>query len=201
VEDKIKIHEQLFELLKDNYITREEYLISLKDNIFSLEDKIIIQEKLNDLLQNDYITKDEHLVLINESLTSTETSKVIDEPNEIEETPFLEKNIIKQLKSVGSYVHNIYYLIVFEIIISIIYESFLDVKIEYFYKNNGIPYNSSDLNPISKLILNSNNIDKIVKNLEHLNEIYYLIQFVLFSMFLSFLWNIGDILKNVNREI
>jgi hypothetical protein len=64
-------------LLNENYITRGEYLISIKDSLFSLGDKVKIHEQLDELLQNSYITKDEYLVLIKENLNFTESSQTI----------------------------------------------------------------------------------------------------------------------------
>ncbi len=74
--DKIKVHEQLLELLNEKYITRGEYLLSIKDSLFSLGDKVKIHEQLDELLQNGYITKDEYLVLIKDNLTSVEEKKI-----------------------------------------------------------------------------------------------------------------------------
>ena len=71
MEDKIKVHEQLLELLNEKYITRGEYLISLKENLFTLKDRIKIHEQLDELLKNDNITKDEYLIFIKENILLT----------------------------------------------------------------------------------------------------------------------------------
>jgi hypothetical protein len=202
MEDKIKVHEQLLELLNEKYITRGEYLISLKENLFTLKDRIKIHEQLDELLKNDYITKDEYLIFIKENLNSGEVANANFSNKQTNgDNSEIEKNKIERIKDAGISVEGIYYLIIIEIIISQIYDLLLDVKIEYFKKQNGFTENYSEINSITKWILDSSYIDIIVDYLEYMNEIYYFIQLILFLIFLGYLWNIGVNLKNVDKPI
>jgi hypothetical protein len=118
MENKNNIHEQLFDLLQEKYITRGEYLISLKENLFTLKDKIKIHEQLDELLKNDYITKDEYLIFIKENLKSNEETKTnISKEIKNSENLVLDKNMIQRIKNAGSNVMGIYYYVIFLLII------------------------------------------------------------------------------------
>lgn len=200
--DKIKVHEQLLELLNEKYITRGEYLLSIKDSLFSLGDKVKIHEQLDELLQNGYITKDEYLVLIKDNLTSVEEKKSnISKEIKSTEHTILDKNFIQRIKNAGSNVIGIFYYIIFIIILNYLYDLLLDVKREYFLREQGINTDYSQTNKITEFILNFDNIDSIVENLNYLSEFYYLIQNIVFLIFLMDLYNLGYNLKNIDKKI
>jgi hypothetical protein len=202
MEDKIKVHEQLFDLLQEKYITRGEYLISLKENLFTLKDKIKIHEQLDELLKNDYITKDEYLIFIKENLNSNEETKTnISKEIKNSENLVLDKNMIQRIKNAGSNVMGIYYYVIFLLIISYLYNLLLDVKSQYFLREQGIISDYSQTSKITKFILNFDNINFIVENLKYLSEFYYLIQFIVFPIFLMDLYNLGYNLKNIDKKI
>jgi hypothetical protein len=202
MEDKIKVHEQLLELLNEKYITRGEYLISLKENLFALKDKIKIHEQLDELLKNDYITKDEYLIFIKENLNSNEVTKTnISKEIKNSENLVLDKNMIQRIKNAGSNVMGIYYYVIFILISSYLYNLLLDVKSQYFLREQGIISDYSQTSKITKFILNFDNINFIVENLKYLSEFYYLIQFIVFPIFLMDLYNLGYNLKNIDKKI
>jgi hypothetical protein len=202
MENKNNIHEQLFDLLQEKYITRGEYLISLKENLFTLKDKIKIHEQLDELLKNDYITKDEYLIFIKENLKSNEETKTnISKEIKNSENLVLDKNMIQRIKNAGSNVMGIYYYVIFLLIISYLYNLLLDVKSQYFLREQGIISDYSQTSKITKFILNLDNINFIVENLKYLSEFYYLIQFIVFPIFLMDLYNLGYNLKNIDKKI
>ena len=77
----------------------------------------------------------------------------------------------------------------------------LDVKSEYFLREQGINSDYSQTNKITEFILNFDNIDSIVENLNYLSEFYYLIQNIVFLIFLMDLYNLGYNLKNIDKKI
>lgn len=142
-------------------------------------------EELNKLNKTGQVTDVEYKMLLSEILDS---KTEVDSDN---------KGIINQVKEAGRNVIAIYYLIIFEIILDQVHDLLLDVKIKYYYKSLGNLYPAQDINFLTKSILEKDNIEKIIEDLKYLNEIYYLIQFVVFIVFMSCLWNIGENLKKV----
>ncbi len=117
------------------------------------------------------------------------------------EHTILDKNFIQRIKNAGSNVIGIFYYIIFIIILKYLYDLLLDVKREYFLREQGINTDYSQTNKITEFILNFDNIDSIVENLNYLSEFYYLIQNIVFLIFLMDLYNLGYNLKNIDKKI
>jgi hypothetical protein len=151
-------------------------------------------DELNQMHKSGLVNKEEY----NKLLKGILDSKV--EPNIDSDNQQIEHYKTQRIKNAGSNVIGIYYLIIFEIILNQIHSILLDVKIEYFKKINGISESYSEINSMTKFILNTEKIDDFIKNLEYLDLFFYLFQFILFSMFLNYFWNLGKNLKNVDKR-
>lgn len=181
--DKINIHEQLLVLLNEKYITRGEYLISLKENLFALKDRIKIHEELDELLKNEYITKNEYLIFIKENLNSNEETKnnfsTKTTKNEYAEITKMRNRIILA----GKNALTIYYCIIFQLILFFVYWFVIGFKEGY---NNARGY--------------SEDITSQIEFIESINLIFYSIELILFIVILNNLRRLGINLKNVERE-
>lgn len=183
MENKIKVHEQLLELLNEKYITRGEYLLSIKDSLFSLGDKVKIHEQLDELLQNGYITKDEYLIFIKENLNSNKETKT----NFSTKTTKNEYTEITKMKNriilAGKNALTIFYCIIFQLFLFFVYWFVIGFKEGY---NNARGY--------------SEDITSQIKFIERIDLIFYSIELILFIVILNNLWRLGINLKNVGRE-
>ena len=183
MENKDNIHKQLLDLLNEKYITRGEYLISLKENLFALKDKIKIHEQLDELLKNDYITKDEYFIFIKENLNSTEVTKTKDN-KEISKNEHAEITKMKnRIILAGKNTLTMFYCIILQLLLVFVYWFIIGFKEGY---NNARGY--------------SEDITSQIKFLERIDLIFYSIELILFIVILNNLWSLGINLKNVERE-
>lgn len=158
-----------------------------------MNDKLQKLEDLNTLNKSGQVSDTEYKILLSELLDSKSEEK--DKVNRCKS-----QSIVNNLNEVGSYFMGIYYCIVFEIIFQLIHSTLADVKIKHYYNTlENIP-NYPEKNFITNYFLEMENIDKILEYLKYLNEFHYLIQIVIFSIFMHYLWNIGKVLKEVRID-
>lgn len=158
-----------------------------------MDDRLQKLEELNSLNKSGQISDNEYKILLSEILnTKSEDKEKVNNSKS--------QSIVDNLNVVGSYFTGIYYCIVIEIICQLIYNTLADVKMEH-YRNTleNIP-NYPEKNFMTKYFLEMENIDKIVDDLKYLNEIHNIIQIVIFSIFMYYLWNIGKVLKEVRID-
>jgi tetrahydromethanopterin S-methyltransferase subunit G len=168
-------------------------------------------KKIQELLDSNHITKDDYYKLRGEILEEEEEEEEEEENENDESINKLNKKLkknqqsqnlnIQRIKKAGSNVIGIYYLIIFEIILNQIYNILFDVKIEYLKKTDGISNSYSEINKLTEFILNMDKIDDFIKKLKYLDVIFNTLQLILFLIFLSYFWNLGKNLKNVDKNL